>query len=306
MSTSKRQAENEHGEWIPVAYAPDDNFSYLTLISMLSIVQNTAKNIDFIILYSSLTDKSFETLNFVKKYKNCKITYVKVNAEDFKNFQNAHWVTIQAWFRILLPKLFPSYDKIIYLDGDTMLRGDISRFYETDMSNAYLAATLECINENNVKRLGLKGGNYFNSGVMLLNCKKWRDESLFDAIKNCAENNKLVTFGDQDALNIVFDEKSKIICPGNVIYIQTWFWSRTKTQYKSHIDPEFKKDEKDILIVHFTDAKPNHPKCNHSMKNEWWQIARETPIYAELLEKYQQIADDYIVELFNKNGGKWE
>lgn len=306
MISFKNNQKDNSKTFIPVAYAPDDNYSSLTMISMLSIVQNTDKNIDFIILYSSLSEKSFEILNYVKNYENCKITYVKVDEKKFEKFQNAHWVTIQAWFRILLPELSPQYDKIIYFDGDTMLRGDIAKFYETDMSDAYLAATLECVNENNLNRLQMKGGNYFNSGVMLINCKKWREENLFDVIKDCAENNKLVTCGDQDALNIVFDEKNKIICPGNIIYIQTWFWNRTKTQYKSHIDPDFKKEEKDVLIVHFTGAKPNNPKCNHSMKNEWWHIAKGTPYYVEFLEDYQKNTDEYVVELYNKNDGKWE
>lgn len=292
---------------IPVAYAPDDNFAPLTLISMLSVVQNTDKNIEFIILYSSLTEKSFEILNYAKKYKNCCITYTKVSEKIFEKFQNAHWVTIQAWFRILLPKLFPRYDKIIYLDGDTMLRGDISKFYDTDMSDAYVAATHECVNKENLERLQMKGGDYFNSGVMLLNCEKWRKENLYETIKDCAINNSLVTYGDQDALNLVFDEKNKIMYSGNMIYIQTWFWDKEKTQYPSHTDPDFKKDEKDVLIVHFTAAKPNKPQCNHSMKNEWWQIAKTTPYYTEFLEKYQKSADEYIIELFNENEkNKWK
>lgn len=290
---------------IPVAFAPDDNFVSLTVISMLSIVQNTEKDINFIILYSSLSKKSFETLNYVKNYKNCNITYKQIDEKIFDGFQNAHWVTIQAYFRTLLPDLFPSLDKIIYLDGDTMLRGDIEKFYNIDMTDYYLAAALECVNENNVKRLQLKNGSYFNSGVLLINCKKWREENLFDAIKDCAVNNKLVIFGDQDALNIVFDEKNKMILSGNVIYIQTWFWDRSKTLHKSYIDADFKKDKKEALIVHFTDKKPNMPQCNHSMKNEWWQTVKDTPFYVEFMEKYQKAADEYIVELYNKSANSW-
>lgn len=278
---------------IPIVYALDDKYVTITLISMVSILKNTDKNVDFLILYSKLSEKSFEIIRFASTFSNCKINFVQIDEGIFKDFQNAKWVTIQAWFRALIPEILKSCDKAIYLDCDTMVRKDISEFYNIDISDVLVGAVTDVWNiKANSVRLNLKSSTYFNSGVLLINCKKWRELNLFDKLKNCATTNSDIKLGDQDVLNYVIDEDKKILSK-KFNYLETW-WYNYYTEYKDDDAIDYQESKKDPIIVHFTAYKPDNPKSRHSFRHEWWQYAKYTPYYIEMLEKYKTEAEKYI------------
>ena len=59
---------------IHIAYAPDDNYTNLTIVSMTSVVENNKDaNIEFIILYSKLEDKNIKKYEYFKNYPNCDV-----------------------------------------------------------------------------------------------------------------------------------------------------------------------------------------------------------------------------------------
>lgn len=281
---------------IPVAFAPDDNFALMTLISMVSIAKNTNRNIDFLILYSKLSEKSFEILKFVTTYSHCKVTFVEIDADIFKEFQNASWVTIQAWFRVLIPDILKNASKAIYLDCDTMAHGDIAELYDIDVNDTLIGAVREVWNVKAwCDRLKLKSNYIFNSGMMLINCDKWRSVNLFEKLKDCALNNPTIKYGDEDCLNFVIDEDKKGLST-KFNYIETW-WFNYFHEYTGDEALDYEQSKRNPVIIHFTGVKPFHPKSRHSFRNEWWQIAKETPYYTMLLEKYRTDCENYVDEL---------
>lgn len=85
-------------------------------------------------------------------------------------------------------------DKLIYLDTDTVLCGDIALLYEQELGDAELAGVRD--------RYGCHffGINYLNAGVLLLNLAKIRETELFrKALAACAR--KKIFLSDQTALN---------------------------------------------------------------------------------------------------------
>ena len=102
---------------LSIAYAPDDGYINMTVVSMFSTVQNNVDSeIEFIILYSKLTEDSINKLNSIKSKFNCNIRYIKIDESEFYEFPMSKWVTVQAWFRIKIPDLCPDLDKVLYLD----------------------------------------------------------------------------------------------------------------------------------------------------------------------------------------------
>lgn len=67
---------------ITVEYAVDDNNAALALVSMTSLLDNTEEKIDIFLLYSNLSEESVSLLDTIKKYKNCKLSYIKDNNES--------------------------------------------------------------------------------------------------------------------------------------------------------------------------------------------------------------------------------
>ena len=62
---------------INIAYAPDDNYIGLTVVSMVSVLDNNPNcDIEIIILHSGLTKSSLNKLDWVKSYRKCDINQI--------------------------------------------------------------------------------------------------------------------------------------------------------------------------------------------------------------------------------------
>ena len=115
------------------------------------------------------------------------------------NYKNG-W-TYMVLMRAALHKIFPSIDRIVSLDVDTIVVQDVSNFWDFDISNYYFAGCKEPYKS--------KFGLYINAGVMLLNLEKLRDgkgDEIVDAL-----NTKFFPFNEQDCINQ--------LCSGTILEI---------------------------------------------------------------------------------------
>ena len=99
-----------------------------------------------------------------------------------------------SMIRLALPELFPGYDRVLWLDIDTIVRKDISELFRIDLGQCYMAAAEEPMRS---KRPFM----YFNSGVMLMDLRKLRGEMMHRLISRV--NSVPMDFPDQDAINIL-------------------------------------------------------------------------------------------------------
>ena len=119
-------------------------------------------------------------------------TYYRETLLNAKNQDNLY--TPYSFLRLFADRVDCLPEKIIYLDTDTMLCGDISELYEIELKDAEFAAV-----RDHYGRIFL-GINYLNSGVLLLNLPKIRETGLFRrALKKCAE--KKIFLPDQTTIN---------------------------------------------------------------------------------------------------------
>ena len=267
---------------INIAYAPDDKYINQTVVSMQSAIEHN-KDVEFIILYSTLTDESIKKLQSVGGI----LRLIKMNESLFSDLTLSHWVTVQAWFRIKLPDVCPDLDKILYLDCDTLVRGNLDELFELDLSGKYLAGVKDVWGVSKyVKRLNMKSPVYINSGMLLFNCDYCRKEQFFDKIIDFAKNNdKIIEFCDQDSINKVVDEK-KIVLNPKYNLMDTW-WRGGYYEFEGEEEAEYLQAKENPVIAHLTGLKPAFKGCGNKFKEEWWDYAKRTAIYEELLKDYE-------------------
>lgn len=267
---------------INIAYAPDDKYINQTVVSMQSAIEHN-KDVEFIILYSTLTDESIKKLQSVGGI----LRLIKMDESLFSDLTLSHWVTVQAWFRIKLPDVCPDLDKILYLDCDTLVRGNLDELFTLDLSGKYLAGVKDVWGVSKyVKRLGMKSPVYINSGMLLFNCDYCRKEHFFDKIINFAKNNgKIIEFCDQDSINKVVDE-NKIVLNPKFNLMDTW-WRGGYYEFEGEEEVEYLQAKENPAIAHLTGLKPAFKGCGNKFKDEWWDYAKRTAIYDELLKDYK-------------------
>ena len=171
------------------------------------------------------------------------------------------------------------YEKAIYIDSDTILRGDIGELFDMDLGdNMVLAmpdpkvAGIPEFREYVERALGVPASEYVNDGVLLMDLKKMRKcRYLSQMVEMMKEFDADLVAPDQDYLNVI--ARGKIGHFGKE-------WNAEPTA-------EF---EKNVRLVHFNlFNKPWHYK-NVPGEKIFWNAARGTGFYGDL--RRQQEAFD--------------
>ncbi|VOS47023.1 glycosyl transferase family 8 [Streptococcus pneumoniae] len=97
---------------------------------------------------------------------------------------------------------FVTEDKVLYLDSDLIVTGDLTDLFELDLGENYLAAARSCF--------GVGVG--FNAGVLLINNKKWGSETIRQKLIDLTEKeHENVEEGDQSILNMLFKDQYSLL-----------------------------------------------------------------------------------------------
>lgn len=110
----------------------------------------------------------------------------------------------EIYYRLFAPWILTQIDKILYLDGDTIVARNLTKIKALMKKNSFAVAGV-CNDEEaeHRRRLSLsESDHYINSGVLLINLRYWREHySLEQLEKMLIEKKNLLKFPDQDFIN---------------------------------------------------------------------------------------------------------
>ena len=132
---------------IPIFFACDDNFVKFTIVSLCSIKQNASRDYDYVVyvLHTGITETMQNKLyglqddNFTVIFRD--VTDYLYSIADKLPIRDYYSKT--TYYRVFIAEMYPEYDKAIYIDSDTVVQGDISELYETDIGDCYVGACHE-------------------------------------------------------------------------------------------------------------------------------------------------------------------
>lgn len=261
-----------------IIFATDQNYIEHLSVAIYSLLENN-KELDFniYIINSGIDNETYKQLELIASNYNCKLNDVVINDEIFKQLVTNHHFTSAMYYRLLIPK-FIQDDKVLYLDADIVVNNTIVDLYNTDINDFYIAS-VENPGFNRHEELQMnKNANYFNSGVMLINVKKWREEELQARVIDFIDNNSnIVKSPDQDGLNAIINGNWKKI---QLKYNQqaVIFEKNFDDKYHCFSQAELKEAKEDPIIIHYTgSSKPWHFRNNHPYKKLYWKYLRMTP-----------------------------
>ena len=204
---------NKELKEIPIFFAIDDGYTPFLAVALKSVIDNASKDYKYLIkvLHTNVQE---EHMKQIKKYEeeNINIEFVDLNYYIEKvqdKLYTRDYYTNTTYFRLFLPDLYPQYDKVLYLDSDIIVVGDISELYNTDMgTNLVAAAPDDIIQYNKVFQdyaelvVGVaKYQHYFNAGVLLMNLDELRKFKFEEKFLYLLGTVKFSVAQDQDYLN---------------------------------------------------------------------------------------------------------
>ena len=254
---------------------------------LLSLVENNAHYDIRIFIASVGHSESLEKVR-VMLGKRGTVSVISIDAHKLPAVTSKHklYITEASYARLLMGELLPStLERVLYLDCDLIVRGDLGELWSTDLGGRALGAVEDAVppGARETWRIGRQvlglppASPYFNSGVMLVDLARWRDfgvgQRTLDFIRQYPE--RCVYSRDQGPLNVIAQKdwlpldpkwnfQSGEICDSydEVIRFKRIHWRKRNA----------------IKIVHFTShSKPWHYLNYHPMKGEYLAVRQRTP-----------------------------
>jgi lipopolysaccharide biosynthesis glycosyltransferase len=164
---------------------------------------------------------------------------------------------LNIYMRLFIPYFIAAeIETVLYLDVDMIVQKDVSTLFEIDLSQHVVAAVLDpriITFDNswggvlNYQELGLPGTTrYFNTGLLVMNTKLWRAQSVTEKIIDCIEQHKkFANYPDQYGLNVVLANKWLELDP---------LWNHFSTI----------ETAENPYLIHFVERKPIYKAYNYS------------------------------------------
>lgn len=197
---------------INISFCINDNHC-LYVFFTISMIKKYTTNLDIFVLHTDLSDKSKDRLRTLET-ESVNIHFVKIDRDLFSNLPlTLDGITIETYYRYLLPEILVDCDKVIYLDSDLLIRCDVKELWDIDLSQHYLAGVneIDIINRfpDHKLKLGFDLDELFiNAGVLVCNLQKMRQDKITHHLFTETERLKdIILFQDQDVINIALKGK---------------------------------------------------------------------------------------------------
>jgi lipopolysaccharide biosynthesis glycosyltransferase len=210
------------------------------------------------------------------------ITFLRVEDSDIEGLPTVGFTRKATWYRIFLPELLPSVDRILYLDSDLIVVDSIAPLWDLALGGHWIGAVTNVFQPNHVHRpeeLGLAGPEvYFNAGVLLMNLDEMRRDGRTEALLRYGVTNaRKLEWRDQDALNVVLGERRLALHPRWNLMNSFYLFRRNARGFGRRA---LRQAFRDPAIRHFEgpDAlKPWHPDCEQKLRDLYMEHRRGTP-----------------------------
>ena len=194
----------------------NDNYVRPCTVMLHSIIKsNPSSQIHFYIIYQNLTWENQDILaHSVSGYQ---MTFLPFPESYLKDCPTSKRYPVEMYFRLFAAELLPdNLDRILYLDPDMVIINPLDQLYHIDFENHIFVATTHVqkfFSKLNEHRLSLEEDTpYINTGVLLMNLKKLRQEHNQNNIHSFIKENKMrLLLPDQDVFTALYGNQTKLV-----------------------------------------------------------------------------------------------
>lgn len=291
-----------------VIYASDDNYSWLMGISMISLFENNkeSKEINVYLFGDGIARENEEKLMSIAQKYHRGFQIIDVNELKLPEKLYTTQYPKSAYSRLFAYDLLPKdIEKVLYLDCDIIVVGNLEDLYNRDVNNYAFMAVQDFLSNGYKKKIGIKKTDtYINTGVMLLNLKKFRELPLTERIEAfVGKYSKAICHADQDIFNGIFQGEFAVLPPYYNVMTQMNQYSYEQILRTWHPYQYYSKDE-----IEFAKSHPriyHYTACLMDIR-PWFEGSKVKN--ANEFDKYMQIspwADKKKREMVFGTSKKW-
>lgn len=275
---------------IPIFFSTDDRYIPYLDVAILSLMENASPAYQYriMVLNTGLSRDSIDKV-LQRQRPGFTIEFVDISDEVERiksRLKDVYHFSVVTYYRLFIASLFPQYDKVIYLDCDLVVLGDISRLYHTELGDNILGAAPEAFVRNTEEfrlyarhALGLDPDDYVNAGVLLMNLAAFRANKIEEKFM------ELITAYDFDLLD-PDQAYLNYLCRGK-IHVLPNGWNK---------EPMPLPCEGDKNIVHYALYKKPWQYDDVMDGEYFWHYAQRSPFYRQICLNRQSFGPEEMAQ----------
>ena len=259
-----RLPREKYTKHIPISFCFDARGCKLAAVTIKSLLDTSSGRCDYDIycVIADDVDKSLQKIiTNITKGTESKVYFLNGN-HDFDKSYRGDW-PIAVWYRLMLPKLLPDVDKIIYADIDIIFCNDLIDMYELDMGT------------NIVAGVPTQKSGYINSGFLVMDLAKIRAERIYEKWIKTSQQEKFQN-PDQDCLNYTLENR-KLFLP-----VKYNFQARLGSRiFKMYSRIELDDLKHNLVVMHYSNyIKPwSSINARPIYSDIWWNVTHKTGLF---------------------------
>ena len=270
----------EEGFRMNIMVAFNDGYTLPTKVMLKSLIINNTEELHIYVLYTKLSSESIDSIKELDDGNRVFITMLQIDDHLLDGVPVMKHFSKEAYIRLFAHLILDeSIDRILWLDGDMIINGSLSYFYNLDFEDKIFIAEKDIeIGDSDEKKksLGMPSDvDYINSGVLLINLtearKRLDDKVIRDFVR---EHKDAIQFVDQDVFNGCLYKEFKVVDTSHLynFFSRYIFLDNKKYVYKN------------AHVIHYAGRnKPWKKGYTYGGFRIWWKYAfRSGPQYKML------------------------
>lgn len=249
-----------------IGFASSDLFKKPTKVMLCSFLKHNPGKHTFHFVFLDTSEKTRnEFKSLIEKNGSLYIEH-RLDCAIFDGFKHYSRFGYTTYFRVVFPFIVKNVDRLLWIDSDTVVNGDLSYLFEMNLDKSVYGVNYP--EEKCIEQLKLRDKNtYINCGVLLYNIGKIKKDYTLDGIlSSFVSNQSLYTYADQCFINLFFQDDIGVI-PIFYNYIIYRVLKISKSQRKEIVDQG--------KIIHFVgNIKPWMYLYNNPMYKLYWKYAK--------------------------------
>jgi lipopolysaccharide biosynthesis glycosyltransferase len=304
---------------IALVCAADDRYVMGLTVTIKSAIENLCNDyrIALFILDGGIKNHNKQKISASLDSEKCRSLFIPVSNSLVEGIKNEYflekndnkYVSIVSYYRLLISEFIPKeYKKVIYLDCDLVVKGDLSNIWKIDLEDNCILAAQDTWTHfiskglSNYQDLGIcQDAKYFNAGVLVINLEKWRSDQMTKKSLEYLKNNiDHIKYHDQDVLNALLATKWGVLNPRwnvPVLILLNNDFSRKSSPFSADV---YDNVVREPYIIHYTTGEKPWTS-RHTLFKEYffhyldmtswsgWRLTFPRRVWMRITNKVQEI-----------------